>query len=98
MSGRLVVIGGDAAGMTVASGVRRSEPDTEIVVVERGGRTSYAACGIPFLVSREVDDVESLVARSPEEFRERGIEVRLRTEATAIDTATGVVEVHDRST
>ena len=81
--------------MTAAATVRRARPDVEIVVLERGTRTSYAACGIPFVVCGEVPDVETLVARSPEQFRAQGIDVRLRTEATAIDLAAGTVEAHD---
>ncbi len=96
MTERLVVIGGDAGGMAAASGVRRLSPETEIVVLERGGRTSYAMCGIPYVVSGEVADIETLVARSPEEFRAMGIEVRTRTEAVAIDLAARTIETHDR--
>jgi NADPH-dependent 2,4-dienoyl-CoA reductase/sulfur reductase-like enzyme len=40
---RLVVIGGDAAGMSAASQARRLRPDLEIIVFERGPHTSYAA-------------------------------------------------------
>jgi hypothetical protein len=40
---RLVVIGGDAAGMSAASQVRRRKPDMEIIAFERGRHTSYAA-------------------------------------------------------
>jgi NADPH-dependent 2,4-dienoyl-CoA reductase/sulfur reductase-like enzyme len=95
MTERLVVIGGDAGGMAAASGVRRLRPDVEIVVIEKGGRTSYAMCGIPYVVAGEVDDVELLVARSPEEFRAMGIEVRIHTEATTVDLDARTVEVHD---
>lgn len=40
---RLVVIGGDAAGMSGASQARRRRPDLEIVAFERGPHTSYSA-------------------------------------------------------
>lgn len=40
---RLVVIGGDAAGMSAASQARRRRPDFEIIAFERGPHTSYAA-------------------------------------------------------
>jgi NADPH-dependent 2,4-dienoyl-CoA reductase/sulfur reductase-like enzyme len=40
---RLVVIGGDAAGMTAASQARRLLPDLDILVLERGPHTSYSA-------------------------------------------------------
>ena len=95
MAERLVVIGGDAAGMSAASGVRRAQPGTEVVVLEKGGRTSYAACGIPFFVSGDVDDVESLVARTPEEFEAQGIQVRMHTEALGLDLDARTVQARD---
>jgi NADPH-dependent 2,4-dienoyl-CoA reductase/sulfur reductase-like enzyme len=93
MSDRLVVIGGDAAGMSAAMQVRRRQPEREIVVLERGRWTSYSACGIPFLVAGSVGDLDDLVARSPETFRsEHGIDVRLGHDVRAIDVDGGAVE------
>ncbi|HPC74025.1 MAG TPA: NAD(P)-binding protein [Syntrophales bacterium] len=40
---RLVVIGGDAAGMSAASQARRHRKDLEIVVFEKSPHTSYSA-------------------------------------------------------
>jgi NADPH-dependent 2,4-dienoyl-CoA reductase/sulfur reductase-like enzyme len=40
---RLVVIGGDAAGMSAASQTRKRRKDLEIVVFERSPHTSYTA-------------------------------------------------------
>ncbi|MGI8694694.1 MAG: FAD-dependent oxidoreductase [Geodermatophilaceae bacterium] len=85
---RLVVIGGDAGGMSAASQARRLRgPDElEIVALERGNWTSYSACGIPYYVGGLVDTVEELIIRTPSEFRSRQhIDVRMRTEAVAID-------------
>ncbi|MGW2312255.1 FAD-dependent oxidoreductase [Actinomadura luteofluorescens] len=92
---RLLVIGGDAAGMSAASQARRLRgPDElEIVAVERGHHASYSACGIPYFVGGVVDELDALVARTPAEFRERGIELRLRTEAVEIDTGGGRVRM-----
>ncbi|MER6561150.1 FAD-dependent oxidoreductase [Streptomyces sp. NPDC001027] len=86
---RLVVIGGDAAGMSAASRARRLKgPDElEIVAFERGHFTSYSACGIPYWVGGDVAERDDLVARTPEEHRARGIDLRLRTEVTEIDVA-----------
>lgn len=40
---KLVVIGGDGAGMSAASVARRRRPELEILVFERGEFTSYSA-------------------------------------------------------
>ncbi|HAJ26179.1 MAG TPA: hypothetical protein DCG53_02850, partial [Syntrophus sp. (in: bacteria)] len=40
---RLVVIGGDAAGMSAAAQAKRIKPELDITVFERGPHTSYSA-------------------------------------------------------
>ncbi|HSO97195.1 MAG TPA: FAD-dependent oxidoreductase [Acidimicrobiia bacterium] len=88
MSDRLVVIGGDAAGMTAAATARRRRPadQLDIVAFEQGNYTSYSACGIPYLIGGLVDDVDALIARAPEEHARRGIDARVGHVASAIDT------------
>jgi NADPH-dependent 2,4-dienoyl-CoA reductase/sulfur reductase-like enzyme len=94
MTQRVVVIGGDAAGMSAAATARRRAGERlEVVVVERGPWTSYSACGIPYWVSGAVDGPDTLVARTPEQHRANGIDVRTGTEATAVDVAAGTVTV-----
>ncbi|MEV5080606.1 FAD-dependent oxidoreductase [Streptomyces sp. NPDC093064] len=94
---RLVVIGGDAAGMSAASQARRLRgPDElEIVAFERGHFTSFSACGIPYWVGGDVGERDLLIARTPEEHRARGIDLRMRTEVTEIDVAAGRVRARD---
>src|SRR4051794_41968782 len=52
---------------------------------ERGRATSYSACGIPYWISGAVTDEATLVARTPEQHRAGGIDVRMRTEVVGID-------------
>jgi NADPH-dependent 2,4-dienoyl-CoA reductase/sulfur reductase-like enzyme len=85
---RLVVIGGDAAGMTAAATARRRVPadQLDIVAFEKGSYTSYSACGIPYLIGGLVPDVDALIARGPDEHRRRGVDARTGHEVLAIDT------------
>ena len=76
MPGRLAIVGGDAAGMSAATNALRTDPDHEVVAFERGEYTSYSACGIPYYVGGLVDDLDDLVARSPEEHR-RNVHLQL---------------------
>ena len=92
--GKLIIIGGDAAGMTAASKVRREQPEREIVVFERGNHTSYSACGMPYYIGGHVESEEDLIARKPEVFREKqNIDVRIRHEVVEINIENKRVKV-----
>ncbi|GIU93306.1 MAG: flavoprotein oxidoreductase [Acidimicrobiia bacterium] len=96
MTRRLVVVGGDAAGMSAASQARRRlGPDRlEIVAFERSSWVSYSACGEPYFVAGYVDPLSRLVARTPEDFAARDIAVHVRSEVTEIDLDRRRVTVH----
>jgi len=75
---KFVIIGGDAAGMSAASRAKRSMPDMEVIVLEKTEDVSYSACGMPYNIadaSREMDD---LVVRSADVFRQKQ-DIDLRT-------------------
>ncbi len=97
MTERLVVIGGDAAGMSAASQARRRRPvdDLEIIAFERSNWVSYSACGEPYHVAGYVERLESLVARTPQQFGAMDIDVRTRHEVTEVDLARRVVVARD---
>jgi NADPH-dependent 2,4-dienoyl-CoA reductase/sulfur reductase-like enzyme len=95
MAERLAIIGGDAAGMSAASQARRRRPDLDVVAFERGPYTSYSACGIPYYVGGEVDDADDLIVRTPEQHRERGIDVRTGCEVVAVDLGARRLTVRD---
>jgi len=73
---RLLVIGGNAAGMSAASKAARSSPAMEIAVFDAGGDFSWGACGLPYVFSREASGFDGLRALSPGEIGSRGIEAR----------------------
>jgi NADPH-dependent 2,4-dienoyl-CoA reductase/sulfur reductase-like enzyme len=95
MTGRLLVIGGDGAGMAAASQARRRDPGLEIVALEKGRWTSYSACGIPYVVGGDVYGLDDLVVRTPDEFRAVRIDVRLEHEAVGIDLDACRVDVRN---
>lgn len=95
---RLVVVGADAAGMSAASQAKRLRGDeVEVIALERGTHTSYSACGIPYWVGGDVESVERLVARTAEQHRANGIDLRMRTEAVGLDLGRREVEVLDHA-
>ncbi len=92
MSQRLVIVGGDAAGMSAASKAKRVSPDAEVVVLEKGRFISYAACGIPYYIGGLVSDWQDLLILSPKAAREgRKIDVRLHHLVESFDPKTRIV-------
>jgi NADPH-dependent 2,4-dienoyl-CoA reductase/sulfur reductase-like enzyme len=94
---RMVVVGGDAAGMSAATQARRrrTPAELEIVAFERGPHVSYSACGLPYYAADVVKDWRDLVARTAEEFAEQDIEVRTGHEVDAVDLEDRRVRVRD---
>ncbi|WP_255190918.1 FAD-dependent oxidoreductase [Natronobeatus ordinarius] len=94
MDETFVIVGGDAAGMSAASKAKRDDPDLDVIVFEKGEWVSYAACGMPYYVKGEVEELEDLVAVTPEEFVEkRDIDLRTGHEVVAIDPEEQTVTV-----
>jgi NADPH-dependent 2,4-dienoyl-CoA reductase/sulfur reductase-like enzyme len=95
VSERLLIIGGNAAGMSCASQARRlrESSDLEIEVLEAGQWTSYSNCGIPYWVGGEVKDAEEMIARSPAAFADLDISIRLGSRAERIDLTAATVTV-----
>ncbi|RXA18713.1 pyridine nucleotide-disulfide oxidoreductase [Methanosarcina sp. MSH10X1] len=83
-SERVVIIGGGACGMAVATKVRR-QSDSEITVLSRDSHTAYSHCGIPFVLGREIESFEKLIVKPQDFFRKNGINVRLNECASLID-------------
>jgi len=90
---KIVVIGGVAAGMSAAARAKRKARDAEIIVFEQGDVVSFGACGLPYYAGGWFDDPNEMIARTAEQSRESGIDVRLRHRVVALDHARRVVRV-----
>jgi NADPH-dependent 2,4-dienoyl-CoA reductase/sulfur reductase-like enzyme len=80
---RIVIIGGNAAGLTAASRAKRIDPRLDVAVIEKLPQISYSTCGIPYFLAGQVT-AGSLISYTPEAFeKERGIKVHnsVRVEA-----------------
>ncbi len=91
---KLVIIGAVAAGMSAASKLKRLDPSINITVYEKGKDVSYGACGMPYYVSGEIESDQDLVARTPEAFRKKGIDLHLKHEVTHLEPGNKEIRVH----
>ncbi|RWZ52311.1 CoA-disulfide reductase [Halobacillus fulvus] len=94
---KIVIIGGDAAGMSAAMQIVRNSEGNDITVFEKGEITSYGQCGLPYVISGDVDSTDDLIARDPETFRNKyGIDVRTSHEVTSVDCNKKIVYATDQ--
>ncbi|MCK4414693.1 MAG: FAD-dependent oxidoreductase [Candidatus Eisenbacteria sp.] len=87
---RLVVIGGGAAGPSVAAKAKRVDRNLDVQMFDQGPHVSYAACPTPYFIAGRIPTAERLIARSPEKFAQSGIDVHLRTGIETLDLAAGM--------
>lgn len=93
---KVVVIGGNPAGLSAASAIRRTHVDWEIDVYEKDRYVSYGACGIPYFVSNEVESLDQLITLTKAKLEEhRNIPVHLFHEVIKVNFETKVVRVRD---
>jgi len=93
---KVVIIGGVAGGMSAATRLRRLSNDAEIVVLERSGHVSYANCGLPYFVGGVIEDEDALLLQTPASlFNRFRLDVRVDTEAVAIDTTSNTITARD---
>jgi len=102
MSKKIVIIGGVAAGPKAACHLKRLRPDWEITIVDQDSLISYGGCGIPYYVCGDVSDESELrstsfhMVRDSDFFaRAKGVQVRTRTRALAIERQKKVVKVEN---
>lgn len=82
----LLIIGGVAAGATAAARARRLDNNVHITLLEAGADVSFANCGLPYYLGRDITYRSSLILASPETFDDQyKVEVHTNTQALAID-------------
>ncbi|WP_144475465.1 CoA-disulfide reductase [Cytobacillus oceanisediminis] len=89
---KILIIGGDAAGMSAAMQMVRNSSGHEITVLEKGGVYSYGQCGLPYVISGKIESTDELIARTPSAFKEKyGIDARVYHEVQKVDVENKMV-------
>ena len=85
--------------MSAAARLRRRDEGAEIIVLERSKYVSFANCGLPYYVGGEIEDPAKLLLHTPQSLKAAlNLDVRINSEATAIDPGAHSVQVTDRET
>lgn len=81
---KLLIIGGGAVGMAVATGATR-HTNYDVTVISTDKHASYSQCGIPYVFSGDVPNFDQLIVRGPEFFKDMDIKIKLDTRVDSID-------------
>lgn len=91
---KIIIIGGVAGGATAAARMRRNTEQARIILLEKGSYISYANCGLPYYIGGVINERDRLFVQTPEAFGRRfNIDVRINSEATAINAAEKTVNI-----
>ena len=82
---RILIIGGSDAGISAALRAREIDPAVEITVVVADQYPNFSICGLPFYLSGEVQDWNTLAHRTTSDIENEGIRLLLNHTASAID-------------
>lgn len=88
---KVVIIGGGAGGMPTASNIRRYNKDIDITVITRDNHISYSPCAIPYVLSNKIESFDDIIMKTPEDYKEKNIDVLIKSEVTAVDSDKKIV-------
>jgi NADPH-dependent 2,4-dienoyl-CoA reductase/sulfur reductase-like enzyme len=90
---KFLIIGGDAAGMSAASRAKRNQSALNVTVFEQSRDVSYSACGMPYNIADPDREMNDLVVRPAQIFKEKqNIDVKLGYRVTSIDPEAKTLE------
>ena len=93
MPHRILVIGGGAAGIGAAGGVKAADAGNDVVVYTEFEDVGYSPCGIPYVHGKEIDSFERLFLAQKEAYVQAGIDVHYETRVNSIDLKRKVIDV-----
>jgi len=94
--GRIIVVGGNAAGPAAAAKAKRVNPNAKVMLFEAGSYISTGTCEIPYVLSGDIKDYEDIVFYSPESFlNKKGVQVFINHRVEQIDRRNKSITVRD---
>lgn len=88
---KIVIIGCGAGGGTAAQFARKTDRKAAITMFEKGKYPQYSKCGLPYVISGEIPEFNSLIEFSEEWFQKERIDLFLETTVEEIDSKKQIV-------
>lgn len=82
---KVVIIGASHGGLQAAVTIKKLNPQTEVVLIEKRGELSFVSSGIVLKLNQLVNDLDNVRYLTSEELEEQGVDVLLNATVTTID-------------
>ena len=81
---KIIIVGGGAAGAKTASKAKRLNPNNQIELFTDEDKIAFSLCGLPYYIEDSIKDINSLIIKTPDDFKKMGISVFLNHTLTQI--------------
>lgn len=96
---KIVIVGGVAGGASAAARCRRLDEKAEILLLQSGPDVSFASCGMPYYIGKEITNRSAMAVQTPESLHARlNLDVRVNTRVSQILTDQHKVVAVDEAT
>jgi NADH oxidase (H2O2-forming) len=83
----IVIIGAGAAGLTLASNIRKNNDKTEIIIFTKSDEIAYSPCAIPLVLGGCIESFDEIIMHDAKYYHDKNIQLHLSTEVTSVDAA-----------
>ncbi len=92
----IVVIGGNAAGPAAAAKAKRTNPDSEVTLIESASFISTGTCELPYLLENKINSYKDIVFFDENTFyQEKNVRVKINSTVKKIDRKSKNIIVYD---
>ena len=92
---RIVIVGAGAAGLTLASNIRKQDNETEIILFTKNNEIAYSPCAIPLVLGGCIESFDDIIMHDADYYRKKNIQIHLSTNVTSVDSANKLINYED---
>jgi NADH oxidase (H2O2-forming) len=92
----IVIVGGGAAGLTIASNIRKNDNESQIIVITKEKNVAYSPCAIPYVIGGHIDNFNDIIMHKPEEYMKRNVRILTETEVKSINKEDSEILYEDK--
>ncbi|MGX7150694.1 FAD-dependent oxidoreductase [Enterococcus ureasiticus] len=83
---KVVIIGASHGGLQAALTLKKLNPQTEVILIEKRSEVSFVSSGIVLKLNQLVDELDNVRYLTLEELNEKGVDILLNATVTTIDS------------